>query len=339
MFSPFRILTPAAIMMLLAAPPARADILTQDDKVGIDGKRIFTVNVENDIFAGTDRNYTNGFRASVLSAEEEVPRWAHRAADVMMPFSINGKRRISFAVGQSMFTPRDLSQRTLIRDDRPYAGWLYGTVGLLSDTGTTLDNVTLTLGTVGPNSLAKPTQTLVHKLIDADHPYGWDNQIKNEVGVVLGYERKWRGLYQVTPGGAGVDITPHLGVNLGNINTDASIGAALRLGYDLQADYGPPRIRPSLPGSDFFIPSKKLGGYLFAGVEGRAVGRNIFLDGNTFRDSHSVDKEPLLGTLQAGLALTYSQTRLTYTHVFMTREFEGQYKPSRFGALSLSVRF
>src|SRR3546814_11015068 len=29
---------------------------------------------------------------------------------------------------------------------------------------------------------------------------------------------------------------------------------------------------------------------LFAGVEGRAVLRNIFLDGNTFADSHSVDE-------------------------------------------------
>lgn len=27
--------------------------------------------------------------------------------------------------------------------------------------------------------------------------------------------------------------------------------------------------------------------------EGRAVARNIFLDGNTFQDSRSVDKEPL----------------------------------------------
>lgn len=66
----------------------------------------------------------------------------------------------------------------------------------------------------------------------------------------------------------------------------------LRLGQRLPLDYGPPRIQPSLPGSGFFVPPQdRFGWYLFAGVEGRAVARNIFLDGNTFRDSRSVDKE------------------------------------------------
>jgi hypothetical protein len=113
----------------------------------------------------------------------------------------------------------------------------------------------------------------------------------------------------------------------------------LRIGYDLPADYGPPRVRPSLPGSDFFIPQKKLGWYLFAGVEGRAVVRNIFLDGNTFVDSHSVDKKPFIGNLQTGLALIYGDVRLSYTHVFNTREFEGQQEAGEFGAVSLSYRF
>lgn len=32
--------------------------------------------------------------------------------------------------------------------------------------------------------------------------------------------------------------------------------------------------------------------YVFAGAEGRGVASNIFLDGNTFEDSHTVDREP-----------------------------------------------
>ena len=112
-----------------------------------------------------------------------------------------------------------------------------------------------------------------------------------------------------------------------------------RLGRRLPHDYGPPRIQPSLPGSGFFVPQNGFGWYLFAGVEGRAVARNIFLDGNTFRDSRSVDKEPLVGDLQFGFALTWSDVRLGYTHVLRTREFKTQGKTSEFGAVSLSIQF
>lgn len=113
----------------------------------------------------------------------------------------------------------------------------------------------------------------------------------------------------------------------------------MRLGYDLPADYGPPRIRPSLPGSDFFIPTQKLSGYLFAGVEGRGVAHNIFLDGNTFRDSHSVDKENWVGSFQLGATVIYKAMRISYEQVFMTKEFKTQIDPAQFSALTVSWRF
>jgi len=36
-------------------------------------------------------------------------------------------------------------------------------------------------------------------------------------------------------------------------------------------------------------------------LRGTVFAHNIFLDGNTFRDSHSVAKEPLVGLVIAGL--------------------------------------
>jgi lipid A 3-O-deacylase len=311
----------------------------KDGPIFKDGKAIISVVVENDIFAHTDQNYTNGLRLSWLSSEEATPQWVQSASNNLFPFIGNGRKRIGISLGQSIYTPEDLKRRDLIRDDRPYAGWLYTSIGVVSDTGSRLDNVMLSVGVVGPYSLAERTQTFVHRVIDSQKPLGWDNQIETEPGVVLTMERKWRRLYEYSPFGAGFDITPHAGFNLGNVNTDASLGATVRLGYDLPADYGPPRIRPSLPGSDFFVPTRTLGGYLFAGVEARAVARNIFLDGNTFSDSASIDKRLLVGGLQAGVALTYQTTRLSYTHVYRTKEFKGQQSPSQFGAITLSYRF
>jgi len=303
-----------------------------------DDKGIFNVVVENDSFAGTDRDYTNGIRFSWLSSEESMPTWARSVAHIL-PLASDGNKRISIAAGQSMFTPKDITTSAPRPGDHPYAGWLYGSVGMVSDTGKTLDNVMLTLGVVGPLAYAKETQVFVHQVIGSPHPEGWHNQLKNEPGAILTYERKWRGIYEFSPFGMGADITPHVGGNLGNVNTDATVGATFRLGYDLPADYGPPRIRPSLPGSDFFIPTKELGGYLFTTIAERAVGRNIFLDGNTFSDGPHVNKEIMVSSLQVGAAITYGQTRLSYTQVFMTKEYTTQQRGSAFGAFTLSCRF
>lgn len=304
-----------------------------------DDKAIISLIYENDVFQGTDQNYTNGVRLAVLSSQTNTPRWATWMADHLLPLSPKGRKRIGWAVGQNMYTPRNLSTRAPIPDDRPYAGWLYGSLGMVSDTGDQLDNVMLTIGMVGPSSYADETQKFIHRVIDSPHPEGWDNQLHDELGIILTMERKWRSMIEYSPYGLGVDVTPHVGMNLGNINTDASIGATLRLGYDLPADYGPPRIRPSLTGSDFFAPTQELGGYMFIGLEGRGVARNIFLDGNTFEDSPSVDKKYAVGSLQMGVVLTYQDVRVSFTDVMMTKEFDEQDKAEHFGAVTLSYRF
>jgi lipid A 3-O-deacylase len=319
-------------VVFIFSPALAADVLHRDDK------GIFNVVIENDLFAGSDSDYTNGIRFAWISAEENMPSWSQTIVNAL-PLAGDGHKRISVAAGQSMFAPEDLSRRDVVVGDQPYAGWLYGSVGMVSDTGKTLDNVMLTLGVVGPLSFAEPSQKFVHRVVDSPKPNGWNHQLKNEPGIVLTYERKWRSIYEISPLGLSADVTPHAGVNLGNINTDATVGATFRLGYDLPADYGPPRIRPSLPGSDFFVPSENLSGYLFTTIGERAVARNIFLDGNTFADSPSVDKKHFVTTLQVGAAVTYGETRLSYTQVFMTKEYDTQRHPSTFGALTLSQRF
>lgn len=319
--------------MTLATP-----VHAQEERSVPDDKGIFGMVWENDKFAGTDRDYTNGIRFSWLSAEENMPEWSRNVADIL-PLAPAGHKRISIAAGQSMFAPQNLTATTPVAGEQPYAGWLYGSVGMVSDTGNTLDNVMLTLGVVGPLSGAEQTQKFVHRLTDSQDPKGWNNQLENEPGIILTYERKWRGIIEASPFGIGADVTPHVGVNLGNINTDASVGATFRLGYDLPADYGPPRIRPSLPGSDFFVPAENAGGYLFATVGQRAVGRNIFLDGNSFSDGPSVDKKTLVSSLQVGVAATYEQTRISYTQVFMSKEYKTQPEGSQFGVLTVSYRF
>lgn len=72
---------------------------------------------------------------------------------------------------------------------------------------------------------------------------------------------------------------------------------------------------------------------------GRAVARNIFLEGNSFTDSPSVDPRRLVAEVNLGFVLAWSRWRVVYTHVFRTEEFVGQGEGTRFGALSISYRW
>ncbi len=299
----------------------------------------FSILIENDRMVNTDRHYTHGTRLSWLSSADDVPDWARDVAGHVPLFAKKRSLRIGYGLGQSIFTPEDTSSRALIPTDRPYAGWLYVSFSLVADTGRRLDSFELDLGIVGPAALGQDVQNNFHDLIGVGRSNGWGHQLDNEPGLVLYYERKWRKLKEFSAYGLGVDVTPHLGGSIGNVFTYLAGGLAIRFGQDLPSDYGPPRIRPSLPGSSFFVPQDGFGWYVFAGAEGRLIARNIFLDGNTFSDSHDVSKRIPVGDFQIGLAFTFDFLRITYSQVFRTREFRGQSQADQFGAISLSTKF
>jgi hypothetical protein len=318
----------------------------------------FSIQLENDFFAratNTDRHYTNGFRLAWVSAPNEgVPNWVSRPLSPPDPFfataGVPTTRRFGFALGQSIFTPDDTESRNLVRNDRPYAGWLYTSFSYQSTyepkehRGSGLqDTFALELGVVGPWALGEEVQNSYHRLINVSESNGWRHQLRNEPGVSLVVERRYRTdtLYFGSGDSLGADVIPNVAVSLGNVATNASIGGLLRIGRaeGLGSDFGPPRIRPSLPGSENFYPQSGLSWYFFIGAEARAVGRDIFLDGNTFRDSYHVDKRYVVGDFQAGLAFLYRGFRISYTHVVRSPEFKQQTLWDQFGALSISANF
>ena len=295
--------------------------------------------IENDKFTGTDRHYTNGLQLGYLSAKDVVPRWLRSAAQYLPGIDDEAALRAGYVLGHSIFTPDDIESSQTVPEQRPYAAWLYGGVAVVAETATRLDTWELDLGIVGPSARGEDIQNGFHQLIGVDEANGWDNQLQDEFGYALIYERKWRNLWEHRGTGLGVDFIPHFGLSLGNIATFANLGATFRVGKDLPNDFGAPRIRPSLPGSNFFLPRDRFGWYLFAGVDGRAVAQNIFLDGNTHKDSLSVDKEVLVGDVQAGLVFNLGRMRLSYTYVIRSREYEEQEHSDRFGSIGLSFKF
>lgn len=332
-----------ALVLLLCFGTAQA----QEDE-----KYVLNLQIENDLTADTDQNYTNGVRASLSFKPGKEPGILK---DLLYWFPLlpkEGKRRGSIAIGQSMFTPEDIERSDLIVDDRPYVGWLYAGFGVASvreseynEVGATYqrgiqDSLELDLGIIGPGSIASKTQRWWHSVIGSPRPNGWANQIRNEPGVALYYQRTWRYQWKDSLAGLDFEIAPHAGGALGNVSTFGAVGGTIRIGSELGLDFGaPPRITPSLPGSDLFSRADGFEWYVFGGVEGRGVLQNITLDGNTFRHSHSVAKEYFVREAQLGFAILYNGVRLAYTQVIRSDEFKLQTGGNGFGALTLSFHF
>lgn len=295
---------------------------------------------ENDVVAGDDRWYTNGVRASwIQPTSGRLHELVEDLGERTGRLAPDSSTAYGFALGQNMYTPRDITLEDPPEDDRPYAGWLYFSTGIGAVRDGELRRLLLTVGVVGPASLAERTQKEVHRLVDTDMPRGWDTQLDNEPTLMLSYERIQR-LWQVSGDRAwGADVSGHFGLTLGTPYTLAGTGATLRFGQHMPDDHSPPRIQPAFPGSLQFRPAERWGWYLFLGVDGQARAHDTFLDGNLFRDSRSVPREPWVGEVMGGIAVAWRRLRLSHTLTHRTREFDGQAEGQRFGAFSLTFQW
>lgn len=331
-----RRLLAAGAALLLAGHAAH----TAAPAAAAEGRGTLNAALENDRIANTDRHFTHGSYVSYVTAHGGAPDWARDlGAALAQPLLGRGTDRVGFALGQNIFTPDDIATFDPIADDRPYAGWLYGGLRLIGEQPRGLQRLELDVGMVGPSARADDVQAVVHDVIGTQRPNGWDNQLDDEPGVLLLYERKWRRIDAIAGTGLEVALTPHAVAALGNVYTFAGGGASLAIGQRLAASWGPERIFPGIRGSEFFDAGGGVSWRLFAGGEVRAVARNIFLDGNTFAGGPGVDREPIVADLQVGAEIIYARYRIAFTQVIRTREFASQTEPDRFGAITLSVQF
>jgi lipid A 3-O-deacylase len=333
----------------IAAALAPSAAFAQDaDRAEAESKGVFSLVVENDsLSSGADRNYTSGIKFAYVSEVEQVPGWLEGTRGMTRAFSGSDPDFWGIAVGQSIFTPEDITANPAPPDQHPYAGWLYLQLMVAAeedrDDGRPpryLDTYELELGIVGPSALGEEAQSSIHEWLGAPDPQGWDSQLNDELAFAISFDRRWRppwARFSTDVGGLEFDLTPNAGLTLGTLRTEARLGAAARVGWRIDNDYGPPRVRPSLSGVDHFSGGP-FSWQIFAGVQGRAVARNLFLDGNTFEDSASVDRNPFVADFQTGFSVSAGDWRLAYTYVWRTEEFETQPTRQDFGAIAISVR-
>ena len=299
-----------------------------------------TVRLENDLFTGTDQNYTNGVAFTLVS--HDIPGTL-RSECLPVPIRLHAQliqfmnpgfwsdadnsaatQNVVVRFGQSIYTPEDKTRTDLISGDRPYAGLLY--MGLAwnrrkhepESNREMLDTREITFGVIGPWSLAEQTQNLVHDVRGLDKFQGWQHQLKNEPAFQLALDRKFkefRGAGAITTGFS-ADSIRSVGLRLGNIETSATAGIEGRIGWNLPNDFGSYPLRPGAenrPPSSASIHGKsndaapassrpRPGIHVFGILEAKAVAYDFSLDGNLFRSSHSVLRRPLVAQAAVGVS-------------------------------------
>lgn len=328
----------AAFCVLAATDQSAAQSGKADgDNDNLDEHAIWIIEYENDIFANQDRYYTNGIRLSRIGQVRTPPSWLASVAERFPGIDEADALPYRLSISHNLYTPRDIENPQFPPDDRPYAAWF----NIQFATGTTskrgADRVHVGLGVVGPLALGEEIQKTIHDAIDAPEPIGWDQQIRNEPTLQIGYDRFRRVLTAGEPGGSGLDATWMAGSMIGNAHTHLAAGGFLRLGHNLPRGYGPPRITPAISGAGYFMPSLDPSWYLYLGAEGRRVFRDMFIEGNTFGGIDGVSQKRHVGEVFGGLVYTRGPLRLAYTHVWRTREFVGQADGQTYGALSFSL--
>jgi lipid A 3-O-deacylase len=305
------------------------------------------IRIDNDALTGDDedRGYTNGLQVTGRTGNLQgfaepaclplLVRMVNGVVDRLYPNGLDQKNAL-FNVFHGVFTPADHETTDVVANDRPYAAVLLLGVGYNARrSDTTLHSTQLRLGIVGPSAKGEQLQNGLHKVIGANEYRGWRNQLHDELVVQLLHERLRRVEFWA-PLGLEADLIGHWGGSLGNYATYANAGVEWRFGRNLSTDFGTDPLRPEAENvARGDAPAQRWAWHGFVSADVRAVAHNITLDGNTWKDSHGVDKHRWVADFGYGVAVVHRSWKLVLSQYLRTREFVGQQHRSVFGSLTL----
>jgi len=255
-----------------------------------------------------DEEYSSGVHITYDGGD--APWWSRRfqRGTPNCTISTRACRTARIEIGQDLYTPATSADNPLpAPGSRPNAGWLYLSESARSLSSTRSDELTLTLGVTGPPSLGETMQSLAHRAApEFNRPSDWSDQVGFEPGVIVRYEQR-RAIGSGAERSFGVDVIPRVAISAGNVSTAAELGFQTRAGWHLRHPW-----LPDAGGAEIAI---------FGGLSGRAIARDLFLDGNTFDRGHHVGHEPFVGSGELGVELRARGFSLLYRAVNDTRSY------------------
>lgn len=287
---------------------------------------------DNDLWAKgkTDRWYTNGIRLTwtYSSPPESVLSSAYlRASNWLL---LDGLQpTLSYTIGQSMYTPRDIKLPQPPLDDRPWGAYLYfGITAHGEKQPNQFRSTELKIGVTGKGAFGEPVQKFVHQVVSSDAPQGWNQQLRPRLGIQISHARVQR---------LG-DTLEHdkfafqlgWGAATGTLRTHANLGAAVIFGL-LKGQN-----TPLLMGNEGDFVVQDFNGsrkhlrtpftFLSANITG--VAYNYFIEGSTPYGKSKIKPRHSYATLSVGFSIPIGEKfRAVYTQSVRSPEFDGAVAP------------
>lgn len=298
---------------------------------------------ENDFlnFLTSDRYYTNGVRISYTSKEydyfneDNAMSWAKNVS--IISYNKHHITRFHLSINQEIYTPESHGPGIGI-NDHPYGGFLYLNAGIYNRTVNTQEHIGIKTGVVGSLSFAGQLQTALHSGLGQLTFSEWEvSQLKNEFIFNPYYQitgRKY--IFKTKP--FSMDFLGTFDTALGNADTHFGAYGTIRLGHNLDNDFGMPKMNLE---QDFApVNSDKFSVYIFAAGGAKVTLHNIFVEGNSPESNLGYTITPLRWEVSAGLVMSYYGVRLGYLWTYYTKDYTVQpYDYHAVGSLLIEISF
>jgi hypothetical protein len=183
------------------------------------------------------------------------------------------------------------------------------------------------LGVTGEPSLASPAHRWVHRALGKAEPTGWDHQIPFELAFAVAYEAKTTVPLLTRESGPSLHLEPHGSLTLGTLRTGGVGGLSFKAGWN-----APPTLDWWGPGFGAFYFR------LAAGLEAELVLRDLFIDGNTWKESLSTERTPVVGRASVGLEIGAEPLAVSFAVTRSSIQFSHQLESHSVGAISIIIR-
>jgi len=297
----------------------------------------FAATLDNDLLVGNDNGYTNGIYLSWFEAgyksEDHVPHWLATPLSWSLDMESTKTSLQAHSIGQTMVTPQDITIVDPPLNEIPYSGALLYSYTYIAIEEAHADSVATTIGIVGPSSGAEASQKWIHDRIGSDEPLGWDTQLKDEPVFQLSRARIWRSWSSPNDR---KDLLVLGDAGLGTLSSYVASAMLVRYGSNLSRTFATPLLINNRSTNPAAIEGAW---YLYAGARFDYTFNQIFTDGNTFRDSRSIDYDQSQIGLTMGLAYSWKNVSLTFA-LFESNISDSTVRElTRFGTLSIGWRY
>ena len=268
-----------------------------------------SLTIDNDLFRGSDDGYTNGifyswFDTSVDPNKSLQGFW-NKPFALTMPNETPRIRASSYTIGQTMVTPRDITESNPDLAEVPYSGILFLSNTYIYVYDGYADKQGSTIGIVGPASLAGDTQKVIHEVLGSTEPEGWGTQLNNEVVFSLSRGRSWQTWRSESDT---ADMVLSADIRLGTLETSLQTGFMLRYGSNLRSTFASSLLGSSRASNPFSING---GWFIYTAIGAGYTFHQIFFDGNTYTDSRSIDYDRERIGVTTGFAYSWKNWSFT----------------------------